>query len=76
MDFFNELLAFAKDGFTVTNGNNAFTVVAQNSLGQADTNAITFNLPSNVSYTYDAAGNLTGDGLWRYFSIRRTGWRR
>jgi RHS repeat-associated protein len=54
---------FAKDGLTVTNGNNSFTVVAQDSAGRADTNVITANLPTTANFSYDANGNLTSDGL-------------
>jgi RHS repeat-associated protein len=54
---------FAKDGLTITNGSNSFTVVAQDSAGRADTNVITANLPASASFAYDANGNLTSDGL-------------
>jgi len=54
---------FAKDGFTLTNGVNTFTVIAQDSYGRADTNVIAANLPTTVSLTYDLNGNLTSDGL-------------
>jgi hypothetical protein len=57
---------FAKDGFSLSDGNNTFTAIAQSSSGQADTNAVTVNLPASPSYTYDANGNLTGDGKWYY----------
>jgi len=36
---------FAKDGFTLVNGNNTFTAIATDSQGRGDTNAITVNLP-------------------------------
>ena len=55
-------LTFAKDGFTVTNGGNSFTAVATDGLGHADTNTSSSYLPASVSFTYDANGNLTGDG--------------
>ncbi len=53
--------AFAKDGFTVTNGNNAYTAIAQDSYNRKDTNSVVVNLPSAVNYIYDLNGNLTSD---------------
>ena len=58
---------FALGGFTLTNGNNAYTAIGQDVLGRKDTNSITVNLPSTVSYSYDLNGNLLNDGT-RYFS--------
>jgi len=58
---------FAKDGFTPTNGNNAFTAVAQDSYGRKDTNSITCFLPGTNTFTYDLNGNLLSDGS-RYFA--------
>lgn len=52
---------FAKDGFTVTNGNNTYTAIAQDSYNRKDTNSVVFNLPSTVNYIYDLNGNLTSD---------------
>src|SRR5438128_2017690 len=52
---------FAKDGFSLTDGNNTFTAIAQDSLGRSDTNAVTINLPASVTLQYDANGNLTND---------------
>jgi RHS repeat-associated protein len=53
---------FAKSGFTLANGSNPFTAVAQDSRGRQDTNSITVNLPASVTFQYDANGNLTNDG--------------
>jgi RHS repeat-associated protein len=53
---------FSKDGFTVTNGNNTFTAVAQDASGRSDTNQVMYNLPATVSFQYDLNGNLTSDG--------------
>ncbi len=53
---------FAKDGFTVTDGVNSFTAVAQDGFGRLDTNTVTVNLPATVSFTYDDNGNLVSDG--------------
>ena len=36
-------LLFAKDGFTLSDGTNTFTVIAQNSTGAINTNSITVN---------------------------------
>ena len=53
---------FALAGFTVTNGNNTFTAIAQDAYGRKDINSASFNLPSSVSFVYDSNGNLTSDG--------------
>ncbi|MBI3851947.1 MAG: RHS repeat-associated core domain-containing protein [Verrucomicrobia bacterium] len=53
---------FAKAGFTVTNGNNTYTAIAQDTYNRKDTNSITVNLPATNSYTYDLNGNLLSDG--------------
>jgi RHS repeat-associated protein len=53
---------FAKDGFTLTNGNNSFTASAKDNLGRQDTATITAFLPATVNYTYDPNGNLLSDG--------------
>jgi RHS repeat-associated protein len=58
---------FARTNVTILNGNNTFTAVGTDSYGRRDTNAITCNLPSTVSYAYDGNGNLTSDGT-RAFS--------
>lgn len=39
----------AKDGFTLANGTNTFTVIAQDSNGRSDTNTISLNLPASLS---------------------------
>ncbi len=53
---------FAKDGFTLTNGVNSFTAVAQDGFGRLDTNTVAVDLPATVSFTYDENGNLLSDG--------------
>jgi len=53
---------FAKDGFTLADGNNTFTAVAQDSSGRSDTHQVVFNLPATVSFQYDLNGNLISDG--------------
>ena len=53
---------FALAGFTVTNGNNTFTAIAQDGYNRKDTNSVTVNLPATVGYVYDLNGNLTSDG--------------
>jgi RHS repeat-associated protein len=53
---------FARSGVSLLNGNNTFTAVAQDAYGRSDTNSVTVNLPSSVSYAYDTNGNLMSDG--------------
>jgi len=53
---------FALGGFNLTDGTNTFTAIAADSLGRWDTNTVSVNLPATVSFSYDANGNLTGDG--------------
>jgi len=53
---------FAKDGFTLTNGNNTFTAIAQDGYGRVSSNSITTYLPATNNYTYDLNGNLLSDG--------------
>lgn len=53
---------FAKDSFTLTDGNNTYTAVASDTSGRQDTQAVTAYLPANVSFAYDNNGNLTSDG--------------
>jgi YD repeat-containing protein len=54
---------FYKDGFTLVNGANTFTALAQDAVGRRATNTVTVNLPASVGFVYDANGNLTSDGL-------------
>lgn len=53
---------FARTNVTLVNGNNTFTAVATDSSGRGDTNAVTINLPSTVSFVYDLNGNLRTNG--------------
>ena len=55
-------LTFAATNCALTNGNNPFTAIAQDSYNRKDTNSITLNLPATVTYIYDLNGNLTSDG--------------
>ncbi len=57
---------FALGGFTITNGINSYTAIGQDALGRSDTNTVTVNIPSSVSYQYDLNGNLLWDGLQSY----------
>ena len=52
---------FARIGTTLVNGNNTFTNIATDSAGRKDTNSVTLNLPTPVSFEYDAKGNMTSD---------------
>jgi len=53
---------FALGGFSLVDGNNSFTAIAQDSYGRKDTNSITVKLPATNSYSYDLNGNLLSDG--------------
>ena len=53
---------FASANNALIEGQNAFTVIAQNRYGQASTNTLALNLPQSVSLQYDLNGNLTSDG--------------
>jgi RHS repeat-associated protein len=55
--------SFARTNVGVLNGANTFTAVASDAYGRSDTNTVTVNLPSSVSFSYDANGNLLSDGL-------------
>ena len=50
------------NSFTLVNGDNTFTAIAQDSYGRKDTNSITCYLPASNSYWYDLNGNLLSDG--------------
>jgi len=54
--------AFARAGVTLVDGTNTFTAMASEGSGRGDTNTVAAWLPETVSFTYDANGNLTGDG--------------
>ncbi|PWU15252.1 MAG: hypothetical protein C5B50_15740 [Verrucomicrobia bacterium] len=53
---------FAAAGFTLTNGINTFTAIAADALGRHDTNSAICNLPSTISFAYDANGNMRTNG--------------
>jgi RHS repeat-associated protein len=53
---------FVKSGLTLANGNNSYTVIAEEVYGRKTTNSVTYNLPATVSFTYDGNGSLTDDG--------------
>jgi RHS repeat-associated protein len=42
---------------------NSYTAVAQDSYGRVATNTVTVNLATNITFQYDANGNLINDGL-------------
>ncbi|MDB6057608.1 MAG: repeat protein, partial [Verrucomicrobiales bacterium] len=56
---------YADATFAATNMSlsSSYTAIAQDSLGRKDTNTVTLNLSTNVSFQYDANGNLTNDSL-------------
>ena len=53
---------FALAGFPLADGDNVYTVIAQDRYGRKDRNSITVNLPAMVRFTYDRNGNLISDG--------------
>jgi RHS repeat-associated protein len=53
---------FAKGGFSLVDGTNTFTAIAQDNLGRSDTNTINVNLPASVNFLYDQNGNLRTNG--------------
>src|SRR6266487_5211176 len=53
---------FARTNVTLLNGNNSFTAVAQDSNGRGDTNTVTANLPTAVTFLYDLNGNMRTNG--------------
>jgi len=59
--------SFAASGFTPASGSKTYTAIGVDASGNRATNSETVNLASSVTYTYDADGNLTNDGV-RTFS--------
>ena len=53
---------FAKNGFSLADGSNTFTAIAQDGYGRMDTNTVSVSLPTTSSCIYDSNGNLTSDG--------------
>jgi RHS repeat-associated protein len=53
---------FARTNVTLAEGTNIFSAIAHDNYGRSETNVSTSYLPSSISFTYDANGNLTGDG--------------
>jgi len=53
---------FALGGFTRTNGNNTFTAIGWDYVGNSSSNSVTVNLPGTDNYSYDLNGNLLSDG--------------
>ena len=53
---------FARTNLSLTNGQNTFTIIAQNVYGTNTTNILTVNLPQSVTLAFDNNGNLTNDG--------------
>jgi RHS repeat-associated protein len=54
---------WARSDVSLPDGDAAYSASAQDNQGRSDTNTITVNLPTLVSFQYDANGNLTNDGL-------------
>jgi YVTN family beta-propeller protein len=53
---------FALAGFTLTNGNNTFTAVANDVYGGSVNDTVSMNLSGTNNYSYDLNGNLLSDG--------------
>lgn len=53
---------WAATNFTLADGNNAFTVLADHALGFRDTNVLTVALPATSIFVYDLNGNLRTNG--------------
>ena len=58
---------FATQGFTLSDGTNTFTAIANDNYGRTDTNTVSVYLPATVNFQYDAKGNLTNDGRRAFF---------
>ncbi len=54
--------SWARAGATVANGTNSYTATAEDTYGRTAQDSVSVNLPATVTFTYDANGNLTGDG--------------
>jgi RHS repeat-associated protein len=54
--------SWARAGATLANGTNSYTATAEDTYGRTAQDSVTVNLPATVTFTYDANGNLTGDG--------------
>jgi hypothetical protein len=48
---------FAATNFSLFNGTNTFTIIAQNAYGVRATNSAICNLPSSISLAWDSNGN-------------------
>jgi RHS repeat-associated protein len=58
--FFYGDATFAATNMPLT---TTYTAIAKDSYGQAATNTVTVSLSTNITFQYDANGNLTNDGL-------------
>ncbi len=54
--------SWARAGATLASGNNNYTATAKDTYGRTAQDSVSVNLPATVTFTYDANGNLTGDG--------------
>jgi RHS repeat-associated protein len=54
--------SFVRTNVTLAEGTNTFTAVVTDALDRSATNTALAWVPATVSFTYDANGNLTGDG--------------
>jgi hypothetical protein len=54
--------SFARQGITLANGNNTFVGVATDASSRSASQSVTLSLSTNLTFTYDARGNLSNDG--------------
>src|SRR5262249_39265505 len=59
--------SYADQNLTLSDGNNTFTAIAQDSLGRSASTSVTASMPASTTLTYDANGNTASDGR-RVFS--------
>jgi RHS repeat-associated protein len=64
---YSDLTFAGANGFTLANGTNNFTIIAQNAYGVTVTNAVVSTLPASVTLAFDLNGNLTNDGSRSFF---------
>ena len=54
--------SFVATNFTLANGNNTYTAIAQDYVPRVSTNTVSVYLPATNSFSYDLNGNLFSDG--------------
>jgi hypothetical protein len=59
---YNDATFASTNSFTVTNGNNTFTAIANDSLGRSSTASVICYLPGTNVFAYDLNGNMVTNG--------------